>query len=135
LFLAEIQVAGVGILAAGGVVSLLIGGLILFDEPGVKASSPAVVATALGVGGMFAALVRLIIKNRGVTPALGAPALVGAIGEVRTPIAGEAGQVFVNGELWAARLVNGGTVARGESVRVVKMDNLTLTVEPASKEP
>lgn len=134
LFLAEIQVAGVGILAAGGVVSLLIGGLILFDEPGVKASSPAVVATALGVGGMFAALVRLIIKNRGVTPALGAPALVGAIGEVRTPIAGEAGQVFVNGELWAARAVNGGTVARGESVRVVKMDNLTLTVEPASKE-
>jgi membrane-bound serine protease (ClpP class) len=135
LFLAEIQVAGIGILAAGGVISLLVGGLILFDEPGVKASSPAVVIIALGVGGMFALLVRLIIKNRGVTPALGAPALVGALGEVRTPIAGEGGQVFVNGELWTARLTNGGILQRGEPVRVVNMEDLTLTVEPAPKEP
>jgi membrane-bound serine protease (ClpP class) len=134
LFLAEIQVAGVGILAAGGVVSLIIGGLILFDEPGMKASSPAVVIIGLGAGGMFAALVRLIIKNRGVTPAVGAVALVGALGEVRTPIAGEGGQVFVNGELWAARLANGGILSRGEPVRVVNMEDLTLTVEPAPKE-
>jgi membrane-bound serine protease (ClpP class) len=107
LFLAEIHVAGVGILAAGGVVSLLIGGLILFDEPGVKASSPAVVATAVGVGGMFALLVRLVIRSRRAVPAVGAPMLVGALGEVRTPVGPEGGQVFVNGELWAARAARG----------------------------
>lgn len=135
LFLAEIAVTGVGILAAGGVVSLVIGGLILFDEPGMKASSPAVIAIALAVGGMFAFLVRLIIKTRGVRAAVGTPALVGALGEVRTPIAGEGGQVFVNGELWAARLSGGGVLPRGETVRVVNMEDLTLTVEPAPKEP
>jgi membrane-bound serine protease (ClpP class) len=134
LFLAEIHVAGVGILAAGGVVSLLIGGLILFDEPGVKASSPAVVATAVGVGGMFALLVRLVIRSRRAVPAVGAPMLVGALGEVRTPVGPEGGQVFVNGELWAARAARGGVLSRGERVRVVNMEELTLTVEPTDKE-
>jgi membrane-bound ClpP family serine protease len=60
--------------------------------------------------------------------------LVGALGEVRTPVGPEGGQVFVNGELWAARAARGGVLSRGERVRVVNMEELTLTVEPTDKE-
>lgn len=133
LFALEVHVAGIGFLAVGGVISLIIGGLILFDEPGVQSSAPAVVATALGIGAAFLLLVRVAARVRGLRPVTGEAAVVGQVGNVRSPVGAEPGQVFVNGELWRARTADGSTVAPGEPVRVVKMEELTLTVEPTAK--
>jgi len=135
LMVAEIFVSGIGILAAGGVVSLLIGGLILFDDPGLEASTPAVVTIAVALGAGFMTIARLVVKSRGLTVTTGRATLMGAVGEVRSPVGPGGGQVFVSGELWRARAVNGSELPRGERVRVVKIDELTLTVEPEGRPP
>jgi membrane protein implicated in regulation of membrane protease activity len=54
--------------------------------------------------------------------------LVGATGEVTTPLA-PVGQIRVKGELWEARAPK--PIDRGARVRVVAVDDLTLEVTPA----
>jgi membrane-bound serine protease (ClpP class) len=59
--------------------------------------------------------------------------MVGALGEVRAPLAPE-GQVFTRGALWRARATNGaGELHPGDRVRVESVDGLTLLVRPAPK--
>jgi membrane-bound serine protease (ClpP class) len=58
----------------------------------------------------------------------GSENLIGATGEVTTPLA-PVGQIRVLGELWEARASS--ELPRGATVRVVAMHGLTLEVEPA----
>jgi membrane-bound serine protease (ClpP class) len=130
LFAAEILVAGFGAFAAGGVAALVIGGLMMFDDPGAEISPVPVVLSALVIGAGFVTLARLGVRSRRAALASGPETMLGAVGEVRGAIgAGAAGQVFVNGELWQARTAGGNPLERGEPVRVVAMQDLTLTVE------
>jgi membrane-bound serine protease (ClpP class) len=57
----------------------------------------------------------------------GAETLIGAHGEVAAPCE-PVGQIRVEGELWRARCERG--AGRGETVRIVGRDGLTLLVEP-----
>ena len=66
---------------------------------------------------------------RGRRKAVGAQTLIGKIAEVRVACKPR-GQVFVDGELWAAECADGAEV--GTRVRVLRVDGLTLEVEPAS---
>ena len=59
-------------------------------------------------------------------PQVGIETLLGARGVVVTPCA-PIGQVRVAGELWRARCDDG--ARRGDSVRVIAVDGLTLVVE------
>ena len=53
----------------------------------------------------------------------------GAVGQVRSPLA-PLGSVIANGEEWSARTASGATLERGTPIRVIKVEGLTLTVEP-----
>jgi len=56
--------------------------------------------------------------------------LVGQIARVRAPTApGEPGFVDIRGEIW--RAVSSVALPAGTPVRVLRVDGLTLTVEPA----
>jgi membrane protein implicated in regulation of membrane protease activity len=58
-------------------------------------------------------------------------ALVGEIGVVNDVVAPDAmGRVEVRGSAWAARNVSHATLARGMRCRVVRVDGLTLEIEP-----
>jgi membrane protein implicated in regulation of membrane protease activity len=57
---------------------------------------------------------------------MGAETMLGARAQVITPCRPE-GQVRIQGELWRARCVGGAD--RGDQVRVVERDGLTLLVE------
>jgi membrane-bound ClpP family serine protease len=59
----------------------------------------------------------------------GADALLGAVATARDRLDPE-GYVHVKHELWRAR-VRGGAIEKGEAVRVVEVQGLTLVVEPA----
>ena len=58
--------------------------------------------------------------------------LVGSVGEVTEPLT-PLGQIRVLGELWQARASE--EVPRGAPVRVLRVQGLTLEVEPADPEP
>ena len=132
LFIADVFTPSHGILTAGGIASLVIGGLLLINTsaaPGIPSVSPAVIAgTATGLGLFFFYAAFKIVQARRYRPAAGRESLVGQLAETRTDLAPE-GMVFVAGELWQA-MSNNGSVPSGQKVRVVSVDGLRLHVEP-----
>ena len=131
LFIAEAHFNSHGVLGFGGVVSLILSGLLLFNtNEGAGVSVPVVITAGLVMGGFFALLVQRAVAARRLPVQTGHEELVGAVAEVRVPPAPE-GQVFTNGALWRARLSDGdGPLRAGDRVRVESVDGLTLLVRP-----
>ncbi len=138
MIIAEAHLPTQGILGAIGVLALAISGLLLFDtgSDAVEVSAPVVVVVAvlLGVGMVLA--VRKVVQARHRPVMTGWEEMVGAIGEVRQPLA-PTGQVFVAGALWRAAPADGVSGAdarrvreRGATVRVEAVEGLTLRVRP-----
>lgn len=135
LFGLEAIVTGFGILAAGGVISLILGGLVLFDDAqGPVVSRPGLIISALIVGAGFTFVARAAIRARRMPRTTGRTGLIGHIGEVRRAIEGDNGQVFLEGELWAAVTDDGVRIPTGRRVRVTRMQDLVLTVEAEPEE-
>lgn len=128
LFVAEIKIASYGLLTMGGLVSLVIGSIMLFDSPVpfLRASLAVIIPTALVTGGFFALAMTVALRAQMARPATGAEGLVGQIGVARTRLAPE-GKVFVHGELWNASAEE--PIEPEEKVRVVKTEGLSLKVE------
>lgn len=62
--------------------------------------------------------------------------LVGEIGVARDELApGTVGRVEVRGAAWSARNTASAAVARGTRIRVVRVDGLTLDIEPEGARP
>jgi len=121
-----------GVLGIGGIVSLALGSLLLFDTPisdfGVDRS---IVFTAVGTVGSFVlAISYLVFRSQKATPALGKEGLIGQIGEVRGKLA-PTGRIFVHGENWSAQA--DGPIDVGEKVRVVGYDGMQLKVRRLSE--
>ena len=131
LFLVEVKVQSHGLLAAGGVVALILGSLILMGgDTNVGRVSLVVVGTAVGATILFFTLVIGAAwraqKTRATT---GWEGLVGERGEAVTPLAPK-GKVFVHGEYWNAE--SGEVIDTGASVIVERVDGMTLRVRKAS---
>ncbi len=140
LFTLEATVAGVGILAAGGIVSLILGGLILFDDAeGPVVSRPGLIVSSIALGIGFTLLARAAWRARRMPRTTGRTSMIGHVAEVRRDVdGGDGGQVFLDGELWGARTEDGARIPAGRHVRVVAMHDLTLTVEdhePSEESP
>jgi membrane-bound serine protease (ClpP class) len=132
LLIAEIKVVSHGILAIGGVVSMLLGSLMLYEAPAVelRVSWWVLVPTVAVTAGVFLVAVGAGVRALARRPITGAAGLIGQTGVVRSAIDPE-GQVLVQGELWRA-VSAGGPIAAGETVRVTAVAGLTLTVDKAS---
>ncbi|MBI2160484.1 MAG: nodulation protein NfeD [Candidatus Rokubacteria bacterium] len=134
LLVAEIKIVSHGVLAIGGIISMALGSLMLFDAPelGFRVSWWAIVPMVGLTSGMFlfvvAAGVRALMRRQ----MLGPSGLVGQLGTVRERLAPE-GQVLVQGEIWRA-VTEGAPVEPGARVRVLAVDGLTLTVGKADAE-
>src|ERR687897_1220789 len=107
LFIVDLSVTNHGLLIAGGIGTLLAGGLVLFGAgvPYAGLLLGAVVVVAMLMGGvLFGVLGSLRLRVR--TPALtGKEGMIGEVGTVRTPVGvNSEGWVFVHGELWRAVL-------------------------------
>lgn len=132
LFIAELFVPGVGVFAAGGTISLVLGGLFLFR--GSLGVDPVVLLpTGVVAGGGALLLGRAAWRSRRLPPATGAEALIGRRTEVRS-VQGDRAEVFLDGTWWGAR-PRVGRLEVGQSVRVAAVEGLTLVVEPEEGEP
>jgi membrane-bound serine protease (ClpP class) len=127
LFIAEIKVVSHGVLAIGGMVSMALGSIMLFDAPdaGFRVSWWVIIPTVALTGGLFLSALALGVRAFARRPLLGVSGLIGQVGVARGGL-GPAGQVAVHGELWNA--VADEPVEDGARVRVVEVNGLTLKV-------
>jgi membrane-bound serine protease (ClpP class) len=135
LFILEAKYTSHGVLGGGGVAAMLLGALMLVRSPltGAGVSLGAALGATLPFAVMTIVLMRLVLQSRGWKPQTGVDQLTREIGTVTTAIAGggEAsarGMVRVHGELWRATSTE--AIAEGRRVRILRVDGLTLYVEP-----
>ena len=130
LLVVEVKVASFGLLALGGVISLTLGSLMLFNssDPGTHVSLRVIAATVATLSGMILFLVHRVLAAQRQQVTTGTQGLVGQIGVASTAIDPE-GHVFVHGELWNASSAS--PIQPGEKVRVVSVTGLQIRVEKA----
>jgi membrane-bound serine protease (ClpP class) len=131
LFLLEIKIVSHGLLAIGGVISLLLGSMMLIKANSsldmVKISRSVIISATVVSALFFLFVVGLGIRAQRRKVVTGVEGLAGDIGTVTvslTPV----GTVMLQGELWNAESLSG-TIDKGEKVRVKEIKNLKLFVE------
>jgi membrane-bound serine protease (ClpP class) len=134
LLVAEIKIVSHGVLAIGGMISMALGSLMLFDAPevGFRVSWWVIGPTVAATAGLFLFVVTAGVRALGRPPATGAEGLVGKLATVRERLAPE-GQVLVLGEIWRA-VADGEPLEPGVQVRIVAVDGLTLRVTKTGAE-
>jgi membrane-bound serine protease (ClpP class) len=135
LFVAEAFIVSHGALAVGGVVSLIFGGLLLFDtgSEAFEISVPVVIFTAALLGGFFVFVISKAVEARHRHVRTGREELIGMHAVVRSPL-DPVGHVFVQGALWRAVASDSQELEVGDEVVVERVDGLTLTVRKADPE-
>jgi membrane-bound serine protease (ClpP class) len=130
-FVMEIKIASHGILGVGGTIAIIAGSVMLFPGAGRDLRPPLLVVLpgSLTLAAFCFVATRIAIKARHAPLATGVEGLRGEIGVVQQTLAPE-GTVFVHGELWKAMAASPGPVPPGARVRVVRVRNLIIDVEP-----
>ena len=127
LFIGEIFVPGVGVMAAGGTIALLLASVFLFEGE-LQVSPPVLWPTALVMGVATTIAGRAALKARLQPSTTGASTLIGKAGTV-VNVEGVSGSVFLDGAWWTVRS-SAGELETGEEARVVGLEGLELIVEP-----
>ncbi len=126
-FIAEIKVTSYGMLSIGGLISMTIGSIMLFEDIG-GLSLKLLLPTVLMVGAFFVAVAGLAFKAHQTIPKSGEDGLLGECGVVKKLINPE-GLVFVHGENWKARATE--KIEPGETIEVEDIQGLILKVRKA----
>jgi len=133
LFIAEYFTTSFGLLTAGGIISLVIGSLILFSySPGIEVSRGLIAGVAVGITAFAIFVIGAIVRGQRQRKATGAEGMIGKTAIAKTPL-DPTGTVLTHGELWTAAS-EGGRVAPGEEVIITKVEELKLWVAKKSKE-
>jgi membrane-bound serine protease (ClpP class) len=129
LFAAEAKFATHGVLTAGGIVLLTLGGLLLVDSPipEMRVHFLTAIAVSIPFGIITAFLMSIALKARRNKVVTGVQGLIGETAVAQTALSPQ-GKVFVHGELWDA--VASSSLPVGQMVVIRGVDGLTLSVEP-----
>ncbi len=126
---AEIWVASGGVLGIGGGIAFVLGALILVDDsraPFLEISRPLIFGITLALVAFVLFALRGVMRTRRRPAFIGGGDMVGREGSVRGT-----SSVFVEGELWRARLASVDVALRpGDRVRIIGREELDLIVEP-----
>ncbi len=128
LFIAEIKIVSHGMLSVAGVISLVLGSVMLFDSsaPALRVSLAVMIPTIIIVSLFFIAVVSLAVKAQMKKPFTGVDGMIGREGKTITPVYTD-GKVFVKGERWNA--CSQELIEEGTDVRVIGVDGLKIEVE------
>ncbi|HVP65779.1 MAG TPA: nodulation protein NfeD [Anaeromyxobacteraceae bacterium] len=138
LLVAEGYVTTHGFAGALGGVAIVVATLLFIDrssadyrfDPEAFTLSPLVVwPTPFALVALLGFVAWKVARSRRERLVVGAAGMVGEVGKVTADVGPDAGQVFVHGELWAAR--SDSPLVRGTAVRVRRVDGLVLRVEAA----
>jgi len=128
LFIAEIKVVSHGLLTVGGVISLLLGSMMLIETTAdyMRISLSVIIPAVLVSAGFFTFAIAKAIKARLTKPTTGMEGLIGEVGIAATSMAPE-GKISIHGEFWNA--VSEQNIEKGEKVQVIGVVNLKLEVK------
>ena len=128
LFVLEATVTSHGILAIGGIIAMIAGGLMLVEGPIPQLRVR--LSTTIGVAFPFAiitvVLVRLVYLSHRRKSVVGEEGMIGEVGVAKTDVH-EEGKVLVHGEYWNASADR--PIPAGAHVRVIKAHGLKIEVE------
>lgn len=132
LFILEATVTSYGLLAIGGVVSMLLGSVMLIkaDAPFLQISWAVILPVVTVAAALTLLIVGMGIRAMQRRPVSGSEGMIGLIGVAKTPLDPE-GRVLVRGELWEA--ISEKPLKPGDQVEVVRVDGLKLYVRPIAK--
>ena len=130
-FVAEVKVASHGLLAAGGVIALVLGSLFLFHGEGVRVSWSVIGAGTLVTTVFFLGIVTMGVRAQKRKVQTGAPGMIGERAVVVERLA-PTGRVRLGDVLWNARSRE--VTEIGTEVVVTGVEGLTLDVRPQAKE-
>ena len=135
LFVAEVYVQSHGVLAIGGLISLSVGSIMLFNTTAPSFFRISYVTIFTFVGITAALLFFVIYKAVQVMrrkPITGTEGLIGEEGIAKTDITPRGGMVLVHGELWTA--YSDSPIPAGTGVVVEQVKGLKLKVKPKNAE-
>lgn len=132
LLIAELVTTAMGVLGLGGVASIAIGSILLFDRavPGFSIPILLIISVVMTFVVLFLAVFYLLIRSRQRPLVSGVEAMIGMTGKV---VVNEQGiWLQCQGELW--KIITDETLRPGQLCRVCKVDGLTISVEPILKD-
>ena len=130
-FIAEVKVASHGLLAAGGIIAMLLGSMILYRGEGSRLAWPVLLGVTASTTLFFLLVVGAGLRAQRRTVTTGIGGMVGRRARVVERLAPR-GRVELLGELWNA--VSDEMVEAGMEVEVMGAEQLTLRVRPVAKE-
>ncbi|MFC2088826.1 nodulation protein NfeD [Calditrichota bacterium] len=133
LFLLEIKVPSYGILSIGGVVSLVLGSIMLIDSPlpFLQISWQVIVGAAVTTTAFFLLAIGLALRAQRKKPTTGKEGLLGEKGKAIENINLE-GPVELHGEIWNAFADQ--KIKKGQKIEVIEVDSQHLRVKVKSVE-
>ncbi|MFQ5823824.1 MAG: nodulation protein NfeD [bacterium] len=131
LFILEVKITSYGLLTIGGIVAMLLGSLMLIEQPpdkfapNLSISLELIITFVAFTAAFFIFAIGMVVKTHRTKVTTGIQGIVGEKGVAQTKISPE-GNVKVHGEIWKAFSDN--TIKKGEKIRVVSVDGLRLKV-------
>ena len=135
LFFLEVKAPTHGALALAGLISFVVGALVLFNSsetpPELRVSVPLVIGTGVFTALTFIAVITFAVRAQKTPQRMGQKSLLGKTGVVRKAIPQNGqGEVHLDGEMWTAELAEGEeALAVGERVQVESVHGLRLIVK------
>jgi membrane-bound serine protease (ClpP class) len=133
LMIAEFMVPSFGALGLGGIVAFVFGSLILIDTdvPGFTVATPLISSIATVAAALLLGTIWLAMRARAAPIVSGAEQLTRLTATALADFAHE-GDVWVHSERWRAR--SSTPVKKGQTLRITRVDGLTLEVAPVAND-
>ena len=129
LFIVDVYAPTHGVLTVGGIISFMIGSLMLFNraDPLFRLSLSYIIPATLVTAAFFVFVIGKGLRAQLMPVKAGAETMVGKTVTALTPIDSRGGRIFVEGEYWNA--ISEGPIEKGEVIEIAAVQGLTLKVK------
>jgi len=129
LFILEVKIISHGVLTIGGIISMVIGSIMLFESPApfMKLSLYVILPAAIITALFFSLTLGLAFKAFKRKPVTGSEGLLGGEGVASTDITKDGGMVLLHGERWSA--YSDEPISKGKKVKVEAVSGLKVKVK------
>jgi membrane-bound serine protease (ClpP class) len=130
LFIFDVYAPTHGVLTVGGIISFLIGSLMLFNraDPLFRLSLSYIIPATLITAAFFVFVIGKGLRAQRLPVKAGAETMLGKTVTALTPIDSRGGRVFVEGEYWNATSER--PIEKGELAEIAAVQGLTVKLKP-----